>query len=152
MLRFKKTLLGISAGAALIALPVFADGHRLEAWQEAEILDKPKIAQEVYDQVMGLRQDGNPHIPLGSRLRDAQLAEPRDESYREELRRKRASLYGRRTPDWSSTSFSPASSTEEGKVTSTRAEEKSSPFLRNAVTLAFLMTGALLWWWRPRRG
>jgi len=68
---------------------------------ERMIIDKPEIAREHVERMVGVRQDGDPHIPVGSRLREATMAPPRGEEYRSELYERALSMYdGSRKPNW----------------------------------------------------
>ncbi len=146
MIRLLKPCL-IIVTATIVSGPLHGQGDaRITAEMDKKIIDKPAIAQEHVDRMIGLRESGNAHIPTGSRLRDATFAESRGDDYRDELRERALAMYGTREPNWSHPGQVDASqaTTEENSAIKPESKRESSLLSAIAVGLACFLVLVLI--------
>ena len=144
------------------AFPVLAQENRAPAkfrvqdhftpWERDQILDKPEIAKAQYERMMSLQESGDPHIPTGSALRDAEYPDADSRVDREKLRERTAALYGSRSLDWSAGGTPAANDATDPTTTVATTPTRTAPttWLQSLALVLMAVTGFALIRWRPR--
>lgn len=121
-----------------------AEPTTLEPWQEAQILDKPKIAREAYGRLFGLEDAGNPHLRAGTLLEGVTL-QSADPSRNVERRDRALRAFASREIDWSA----PVDHEWAREAAPERAPS-SEPESGSDLGLVVVLLGgaAFFFWWR----